>query len=216
MVSSLPIRLRRALRVAILAAVLASGCSPPPAVSNPATSTRADCATCQKFITATPQPSPTDTPLPLATESPTPTPYPTLASFYKVHECRSFKAGIPYDGGWYYRAPPISSMWCVLNIKVGLTGTIMLDVYWSARRSDGRPYVSIPPEVPAVIYMIDDSGNKYESTKAGGCALTSTNVQSGKGCSGWLIYPPLKPGVSVVSVYYDKYQLAVEGILLVE
>jgi hypothetical protein len=92
----------------------------------------------------------------------------------------------------------------------------MLDVYWSARTAGRIMYVNIPPEAPAIIYMIDNLGNKYESTKRGGCALTNASVQSGDGCSGWLVYPAFKPGVTSVSVYYDKYQLAVKDIPLIE
>ncbi len=105
-------------------------------------------------------------------------------------------------------------MWCVLNIKIAPTGTVMVDVYWSARRAGTLMYVSVPPEAPAVIYLADNLGDKYDSIKAGGCALTSKSVKSGDGCSGWLVYPSFKPGVSSVSVFYDKYQLVIADIPL--
>ena len=158
--------------------------------------------------------TPTDTVTPTARPNDTPTPLPTLASFYKVHKCLSYLPGAP-GNPWGGRPEPIYSMWCVLNVKIGPTGVVMLDVYWSSRRAGRMMYVNVPSEGPAAVYMMDNLGNKYDWTKRGGCALVPVSTQSGKGCSGWFTFPPIKSGARSLSFFYAVRDLAITDISLI-
>jgi hypothetical protein len=196
---------------------VSAGCGPAQTSATPPMTTKVACATCQRYITATPPPIPTATPLPPPSETPTPAPSPTIVPVtYKIHQCRSYTPGPRWDNPWWNNVKPVYTTWCVLNLKVNSTGTIMLDVYWSARTAGEHINVNVPPEGPAIVYLMDNFGNKYDWTKRGGCALENMSVKSGEGCSGWFVYPPFQQGVTSVSFYYDAWHLAITDVPLIE
>ncbi len=104
----------------------------------------------------------------------------------------------------------------MLNLKINSAGSVLLDVYWSGRTSGDHVYVNLPPEGPAVVYIVDNFGHKYDWTKRGGCALENATVKNGEGCSGWFVYPPLNEGVTSVSFTYEAWRLEITDIPLLE
>jgi hypothetical protein len=109
---------------------------------------------------------------------------------------------------------PTHYSWCVLNIKFGGGGFMMVDVYYSGNAGDSNRTVNLPPGGAANIYILDEFDNKLEWTKRGGCAQTPATTQSGKGCSGWLIYPIPAPDATTLSFFDNWHNVAITDISL--
>ncbi len=92
---------------------------------------------------------------------------------------------------------------------------MMVDVYYSGNAGDSNRTVNLPPGGVANIYALDDLDNKYGTTKRGGCAQTPASTSSGKGCSGWLIYPVAARRATMLSFFDDMYGISITNISLV-
>ncbi len=169
---------------------------------------------CPPPIVITVEPSPTVSPEPTRTETAAPTSivYPTRAPVYRVHKCVVLSTGAPWASSLNEKA---TYTFCVMNIKFGQDGFMMVDVYFSGNAGNSELVVTLPPSGPANSSIRDDLGNKYEWTNRGGCAKRAVNINSGKGCSGWFVYPAVSHRATTIDVYDEWYGTSISGISLV-
>jgi hypothetical protein len=103
----------------------------------------------------------------------------------------------------------------VLNIKIGQDGFMVVDVYFTGSTGNPEATLSLPPGDVPNTYMLDEMGNRYEWVKRGGCAQSPILTNSGKGCSGWLIYPTVSRKATTLTFGDDFYASPITGIMLV-
>lgn len=199
---------------AVLLSFLMVACSAGEAPYALSTSTAEVCPTCPPPVVITVQPTPTVTsePSPTATAAPTVVAFPTRAPLYRVQKCVILNPNGPWT---FSRQQPVSYTWCVLNIKFGQDGFMMVDVYFSGNAGDSETIINLPPGGVANFYILDDLGNKYDWTNRGGCAQQPITTHSGKGCSGWLTYPIVTRAATTLSFNDDWYASPITGISLV-
>jgi hypothetical protein len=176
--------------------------------------TQETCPTCPPPIVITVEPSATATPEPSPTPTITPTvfAYPTRAPRYSIQRCYVLNP----DGPWAFsRNWPVSYTWCVLNLKFGQDGFMMVDVYFSGNAGSSDKIVTLPPAGPLNLSMQDDTGSDVIWTKRGGCALLPITTHSGKGCSGWLIFPAPSLRATRLTFYDPWYGISMTDISLV-
>ncbi len=175
--------------------------------------THKTCPTCPPPVVITVEPSATATaePTPTPTVTPTVFAYPTRAPADRIHQCLVLNPQGPWTFGFNL---PVSYTWCVLNLKFGQDGYMMVDVYFSGNAGSSEKLVTLPPAGPLNLSMLDDVGNNYEWTKRGGCAQLPITTHSGKGCSGWLIFPVPSRRATRVTFYDPWYGISMPDISL--
>jgi hypothetical protein len=152
---------------------------------------------------------PADTPTPSPTADPNLT-YNAPGTYY-VYKCA------------YYPSP---GNWGASNAKICLNTVVVNEVYemkfvvaWTLYFDYSSDIIKPSDANNHAIKVLDNLGNEYHHTQAGGCAAEDTRFwSSGAGsddCSGWFLFPPPNDGATSLRFVDTESDMSIENIVLV-
>jgi tRNA A-37 threonylcarbamoyl transferase component Bud32 len=110
-------------------------------------------------------------------------------------------------------APDIYMIFCVKQVAVQADGALKVDVSWEGQYRDKTFQLQKSSDANNPnMYLVDNLGNRYNHTQAGGAAAEDIVLAHGQTAAGWFIFPPPQPGATTFIFKDDDLGHNIDGI----